>query len=154
MRTVETLVAVLLASVATAFAYQSTPTMADPPCFVPLRLISCHDADTLTADVLLPFGDVVLTGQVIRAQGYDAWEINRTRKSVAITDDEIRRGKIARDALKKLIAESTGLYATPSKEPGVYGRTSAYLWVRQNDAAMLPVAKWAADNGHCRGGVK
>lgn len=148
-RIAETFVAVLMASVVTAAAYQPAPTLAPPPCFVRLRVNSIHDADTLRADILLPFG-VVLPDRAIRAQGYDAHEISRVRSTVIISDAELAKGREAKAALEKLVADSLGMYAVESDERGVYGRTSAYLYVRSKDGAMLSVAKWAEENGHCR----
>ena len=148
-RTIEAMIAVVLGSVVTAFAYQPSPTIAPPPCFVRLRVNSIHDADTLRADMLLPFG-VVLPDRAIRAQGYDAWELSRVRSTVVISDAELAKGKEAQAALQKLISDSLGIYAVESKEAGVYGRVSAYLYVQNKDGTMLSVARWAEDNGHVR----
>jgi hypothetical protein len=66
-----------------------------PTCAVPLVNFAVHDGDTLIhADILCPFG-VTLRNRAIRAAGYDAWEIDRTRQTVTVTDAEIERGKAA-----------------------------------------------------------
>lgn len=147
-RLIEALVAVFLSGVVVALAAPS-PTVAPPQCFCKLANTQIHDVDTIKADIVLPFG-VVLPSRSIRAQSYDGWEIDRTRKTVIISDAELAKGKEARAALEKLISDSLGLYAVESKDPGVYGRVSAYLYVQTKDGTMLSVARWAEDNGHVR----
>lgn len=145
----EAVFAVLFASTMTALAYQPAPVVAPPPAFVKLANVALHDVDSLRADIVLPFG-VTLPDRSIRAQGFDGWEIDRTRKTVTITDEELVKGKEARKQLQSLIVASKGLYAVESDEKGVYGRVSAFLYVQQADGTMLSVAKWAEENGHCR----
>lgn len=149
MRNTEAVIAVLLASVVAYGAYQPAPTVAPPPAFVKLANVALHDVDSLRADIVLPFG-VTLPDRSIRAQGFDGWEIDRTRKTVTITDEELVKGKEARKQLQALIVASKGLYAVESDEKGVYGRVSAFLYVQTQDGSMLSVAKWAEENGHCR----
>jgi hypothetical protein len=110
-----------------------------------------HDADTFECVIHLPFG-VDLPGRSIRAQGYDAWEVTRARQTVgSITDDEIAKGKKARDELAKL-CESQSVWLEPSTNPGVYGRTSANVWLRDDKGQWTELSQYAQEHGWCRDG--
>lgn len=118
-----------------------------PQQAVPCQVINVHDGDTLTVDLILPFG-ITLRERSIRAYGYDAWEISRNRRTVKITANELVRGKLAKTALEQLIAEGK-LFAEDSGERDPYGRTSARLWI-QKDQDWINVATWMQEHGHCR----
>lgn len=124
------------------------PAIATPTGAVPVEVISLHDADTLRVNVLLPFG-VTLRNKSIRAFGYDAWEISRTRQTVKVNASEIEKGKAAKAALEQLIATGT-LYVVESGEADPYGRTSAWLYVRTKAGDWISVAAWMEKEGHCR----
>jgi endonuclease YncB( thermonuclease family) len=120
-----------------------------PVSAVPVEVISIHDADTLRVNVLLPFG-ITLRDKSIRAFGYDAWEVSRTRQTVKVTENEIVKGKAARAALAKLIETGT-LYVVDSTAADPYGRTSAWLYVRRkDDGRFVSVAAYMKNAGHCR----
>jgi len=68
----------------------------------PVIVRSVYDGDTFTLDIDLDFG-FWLKGETVRAMGYDAWEVTRTRKTVGeITDQEIAKGKEARTYVENL----------------------------------------------------
>jgi endonuclease YncB( thermonuclease family) len=131
-------------------------TAADPkaPLFaVPCDVVSVHDGDTLHVNVHLGFG-VDLPDRTIRAFGFDAWEVTKTRHSAAtesqpITDEEIAKGKAARDELAELLKQGQ-LFIEDSGERDPYGRTSAVLWVRMPNRGWLFVAAWMESHNHLR----
>jgi len=86
-----------------------------PPCFIPCRILGTpHDCDTFKADILLPWG-VTLRDRTIRTD-YDAWEVNRVRRTVEVTDEEIRRGKQGLAALVEAAGpDGGGLPATAAR---------------------------------------
>lgn len=121
-----------------------------PTAAVEVANINLHDGDTIThCDLLLPFG-VTLRNRSIRAFGYDAWEIDRTRQTVEVTDAEIERGKRAKAGLLFLIGDGT-LWAEDSGERDPYGRVSAWLWVKTKSGQWIDVAQWMTNNNHVRG---
>jgi endonuclease YncB( thermonuclease family) len=120
-----------------------------PTCAVPLVNFAVHDGDTLIhADILCPFG-VTLRNRAIRAAGYDAWEIDRTRQTVTVTDAEIERGKAAKAALEQLISSGT-LYIEDSGKSDPYGRVSGALGVRTKTGEWIDVAEFMRTNHHTR----
>lgn len=151
-RTVEFFVAIGVEILLLFIVYQEPkPTLAPPPCYVPIEVLSVHDGDTLKANIVLPFGSVVLREQNIRLQGFDAWEINRIRQTVVITEEELHKGREAKAALIKLLtATGTRVYAQPSDDKGAYGRVSAVLAVQQADGKLVDVASWMKERGHGR----
>lgn len=119
------------------------------PCYVPIRVLSIHDADTLRADVLLPWG-VTLRDRTLRLD-YDAWEISRVRQTVEVTDEEIAKGKAAREGLAAILSTATAVYVQPTDEEyGAYNRLSASLWIKPKEGPLVSVRRWAEANGHVR----
>jgi endonuclease YncB( thermonuclease family) len=121
---------------------------AGPVCPVRATVEELHDADSPKVTIHLPFG-VDLPHRDLRAVGYDAWEVSRTRRTVVVTTAEITKGKQARDELAKLIAGGT-LYVEETRQSDPYGRTNAVMWVRRADGTWVDVAAWMLKNGHTR----
>ena len=107
-----------------------------------------HDGDTLIITIHLPFS-IDLPSRSVRAWGYDAWEVSRVRRTVIISDEEIEKGLIARDALSKLLG-TFGLWVEETDLRDPYGRTSCRLWSKFDDGEWLDVASWMKANGHTR----
>jgi endonuclease YncB( thermonuclease family) len=113
-----------------------------------------HDGDTITRGVIdLGWGRKLHIGPHeeapgIRAFGYDAWEVTRTRQTVTVTDAEIKKGLAARDDLVELL-KSGSLWAEDSGQRDPYGRISAVLWVKQGDNWIF-LAGWMEARGHLR----
>lgn len=93
-------------------------------CWCAVQVLRVIDADTLVANVHLPWS-VVLVDQTLRVDSYDAWETSKRRQSEAageITDDEVVKGRIAKSEFEKLLPTGT-LYAKPGLIPrDNYGR--------------------------------
>jgi hypothetical protein len=151
MKTFFAAAAAWLAACFCAFA-QQTPTA--PTCAQLVRVDRIHDADTIFG--VIDKGDGVLldcTKTGIRAAGYDAFEVSRVRHSSAtesqpITDDEIAKGKIARDELARLMAMGQ-FYVEPSESKDPHGRVLATYWIKLPNG-WLHVGSWMQAHGHCR----
>lgn len=112
-------------------------------------VIDVHDGDTVKVTIHCPLLGIDAPNVSIRAYGYDAYEITRTRQTVTVTDAEIVKGKAARDDLAQLIAGGE-LWLEDSGQRDPYGRTSAWLWVKLGDGSWVFVPKYMDDHGHLR----
>lgn len=122
-----------------------------PPCYVPVKVLAVTDCDTIKADALLPWG-VTLRDRTFRLD-FDAHEVSRIRQTVEVTDEEIAKGKVARDELAALVAKAEAVYVQPTgEEYGAYNRLSASLWIKPKDGELIDVRKWAIERGHVRAG--
>lgn len=126
-----------------------TPSQITAPANFPrVRLTAVHDGDTLTGDILFPFG-VALLSESIRCDGYDAWEISRGRGGVVVTDAELQKGKIARDAFTDLLKSADAVLAVPGKGDRSFGRLIAKIYIVKGEK-IIDVAEWMDDHGHTR----
>lgn len=108
-----------------------------------------HDADTLASGVIrLPWG-VAITGRSVRSD-YDAWEVSRVRQTVKVTEDEIARGKAARDELTKMLGELVMYVSLPERDIDPYDRIDAVWWVRTKDGNYERLATIAKQKGWIR----
>jgi len=114
-----------------------------------VRNVRVVDGDTLEADIDLPMR-VTLRQEMIRCAGYDAWEANKRRRSVNVTDEEVIKGKAATEALKSLIASGQLMVQLEEDDRDVYGRVLARLYVAR-DAELVSVSDWMTKEGHTRG---
>lgn len=125
---------------------------ADPPrTLVPCKVTEIHDADTFWCDALLPW-DITIRHQSVRVQGADAWEITRARRTVTITDAELKKGRIAKDAVTALFGSAKAIYLEPPRAgdvPDPHSRMSAWVWVWDGEK-LIDFAQWLKDNGHTR----
>lgn len=125
----------------------------DPPrTLVRCKVTEVHDADTFWCDVLLPW-DVAILHQKIRVQGADAWEIDRSRKTVKITTEELAKGKVAKAAVVELFSKADGVYLEPPRKGDIidpHSRMSAYVWVFYKDKGLIALDQWLKDNGYVR----
>jgi len=113
-----------------------------------LRNVRVVDGDTLEADIDLPMR-VTLRQEMIRCAGYDAWEENKRRRSVNVTDEEVIKGKAATEALKSLIASGQLMVQLEEDDRDVYGRVLARLYVAR-EGELVSVADWMTANRHTR----
>lgn len=137
-----------------AFAQVESPKAPTFP--VPVKVLEIKDGDTISADLLLPWG-VTLRGQDIRENSFDAWESSKRRHSAAageITDAEVVKGKLAAEAFRKLLS-SGEVFVEPSRtekafgDRDVFGRVLAKIWVAK-DGAWLDVSAEMKRRGHSR----
>ena len=108
-----------------------------------LKITKIHDGDTVTADIEMDF-DVTIRNQSIRFEDFDAWEISRVRRTVEVTDVEIRLGIKARDALIEFLKDKE-VKILPSKKRDPYGRVLGKLYCNGTD-----VNQWMREHGHER----
>lgn len=140
---------ILLSATFLAFTALGVAAGADSPTSA-VKVVNpvLHDGDTLRGDLWLPF-NVTLHNRPLRAFGYDAWEINHTRQTVSISEEEIERGIKAKEELQALIDSGT-LYAEDSGDIDPYGRLSAWLWIKTKRGDWIDVAAWMKRNHHVR----
>jgi endonuclease YncB( thermonuclease family) len=112
----------------------------------PVNVLRIYDGDTVWVNIDLGF-DLVLKNKSLRFSEFDAWEINRVRRTVEITDEEIVKGKQARDALVKLISDQQ-LFLESEKQTDPYGRLNGTLYFYSD--GWVNVTKWLIENGHAR----
>lgn len=113
------------------------------------------DADTIYAERLhIGFG-VELHAEKIRAADYDAWESKRYRRGKNITDEELRKGRLAANELRELLAGHR-LFAYPvsgKRSRGSFGRLLAnfrYCKLDEPAELSLQLRLWMRDRGHIR----
>lgn len=109
------------------------------------------DGDTIKGDIYLGW-NIVLKDQTIRLLGFDAWETSRRRRSVDVTDEEIKKGKIAEEELRELIRRCYEIYLVPGQEErGYYGRVLGKLYLKMPyKKRLLDVSKYMIQHGHDR----
>jgi endonuclease YncB( thermonuclease family) len=127
-----------------AFAF---PLLNGLPRAVNVRVI---DGDTIDADIVLSWG-VTLRRQRIRAADFDAWESSRRRRSVEVTDAEVRRGKAASAGLAAMLNGcSLYLVPQPGEERDRYGRVLAIWLLACDDGQPVRVRSLMAARGYLR----
>jgi len=93
-------------------------------CWCYANVVRVIDADTLVADVYLPWG-VCLIDQTLRVDTHDCWESSKRRQSEAageITDEEVAKGKTAERELTETL-QDWQLWVRPGITPrDNYGR--------------------------------
>ena len=102
---------------------------ARPKVYLRLERFALHDADTLTADILLPYG-ITWSRRKIRVEGYDAWETSTARRTVGeITADEIAKGARATDHAWLVLGGADAVYIEADEEPHwTYERLLGEIW--------------------------
>jgi len=120
-----------------------------PVSALPCDVVSVHDGDTLKVIVHVELLDIHTGPTSVRCASYDAWEINRVRQTIGfISDEEIEKGKKARDALVALLATGK-LYLEPTADSDPHGRLEAELWLLKDDS-WTRVSTWMKRHGHDR----
>lgn len=139
-----------------AFTPAAPPKQTVPHCLFKVDVGRIVDADTIIATVIrFPWG-VALADERVRLAGFDAWEDSKFRFGQDTTEEELAKGALATEALKKLIDqyEYTWLQPYPlstSAKRGAYGRPEAMLFLSNEDMSdVLNVAAWMRENGHDR----
>ena len=116
------------------------------------RVVKVIDGDTLKVETLMLPWDVALTNQRIRIADFDAWESSYRRRSVNVTDEEVKKGKKATEDLKELVANAQ-VFVLPYKQRSrdVYGRILATIEI-QKDNQTIQLIDWMKERGHLRDG--
>lgn len=98
-----------------------------------------HDVDTLSdGTIRLPWS-IAIIGKKIRAD-YDGWEISRVRQTVTITEEELRKGKLARDELVELLRHGTLYISLPDADIDPWDRLDAIWWYRDQTGSITRIA--------------
>lgn len=121
----------------------------DPPTYARCVISRWHDADTFYGTLYFGFGVSYTPAKGIRAYGYDAWEINKIRRTVKVEEAEILRGEEALSAIKELVS-SGSLFVQDTGKEDPYGRASCTLWLYKPDKTWINVAQWMVEHGHDR----
>lgn len=134
-------------------ANDTTTTRTAPTVFVRVEINgsdNVHDGDTLVrARLLLPLG-LSIYPVSIRAAHYDAWEVSRVRRTVDITDDELAKGKRAKEALFAILSKGAiylEILADGARDP--YGRILGALRV-WDGSTLLDVSEQMIAAGNAR----
>lgn len=123
--------------------------IAQPYCPCEVKGFWLHDGDTLKAyEIRLPFS-ASIRDQSIRADGFDAWEIDKTRKTIVYDADEAKKGLAAWKSLSELLSDG-GLWIDETGKRDPYGRLNARLWTKDRSGKWIDVAAWMKEHGHDR----
>jgi len=115
----------------------------------PIRISRVLDGDTVQSTILMPWG-LGLVDRFVRLLDYDAWEIHRRRGGQVISDAEIAKGLVAKQALTDLCAKATS--ASVERGPrdfDDFGRVLGRLFLTTPDGE-INVAEWMTAHGHTR----
>lgn len=123
-----------------------------PPVYLRLSGVFVNDGDTLTADVLLPYG-ITWSRRKIRVLGFDAYESSPARRTVELVPDEIALGRRATAAAIKCLAEADAVFieATPDLET-TYDRMLGRIWFDPpgEDETLVEFGAWMRQRGFAR----
>lgn len=138
------------------------------PVLVRLENVTVHDGDTLKADLVFPCG-IRKVNQSIRGRGWDAPEVTRTRDTGVFKTmtgpqwrEEIARGVVVRDDLRKLLAcDSEGVATNPvwvsiSDADAAYSRLECDIWTERVKGfgpgafERVNIREWIVNNGYDR----
>ncbi len=119
-----------------------------------LEGVDLIDGDTVAFKVLnLPY-NVAIVNRKIRDNSYDTWESRLVQRSTGpeVTDEEIAKGKLAKEAFNNLLKDGDLFVMPPVKEPKFdsFGRLLGKLYIKQKDGVILDVGKYMKENGHTR----
>jgi endonuclease YncB( thermonuclease family) len=98
------------------------------------------DGDTLEATVKFPWG--VMVRKKFRAVDYDACESSKRRRSVKVTDEEVKIGKKATQEFKKLLSENELIIDTDKGKTDLYGRPLVIFYYEKDDGSVSSVREW------------
>ena len=125
----------------------AAPNPIAPVCVVPLSAIRVKDGDTIEANIDFPL-KLSLRDESIRMDSYDAWETSKRRRSVKVTDEEIQKGLVAKQALVDWLRTGKP-YLRPQQKRDVYGRVLGTLYI-EKQGVLYEAARFMTKNGHAR----
>lgn len=95
----------------------------------PITSRNIHDADTFKkTDISIKEFNIVLVDQDIRCSDFDACEVSRVRKTVDITDLELKIGKQAAEYVNNL-SKNYQFYIVTDGKKDVYGRMLGQIYL-------------------------
>lgn len=123
--------------------------------YCPVVAYVVHDVDTVVkATVQLPF-NTQRNNLTIRDATFDGYEVSRARRAVTITDEELVKGRAARDKLIKALKTQYVLQASEPpegwKDIDPYERLDAQLWLYDPKTKQrITLRQWALENDGVR----
>ena len=79
------------------------------------------DGDTIEGDIKFPL-NVTLTDVIIRFEDFDAWESSKRRRTVVVTDEEVKLGISATKFITRLLDDNLIFIELDGDDRDVYGR--------------------------------
>lgn len=119
----------------------------DPKELLPAHILEIKDGDTVRATIELGWG--VSVTDDIRFLDFDAWETSKRRKTVDVTDEEIKKGKVAKEFLTTLTS-GRQLYCLHTNQREVYGRILTKFYFYDKSNKLVDVSATMKENGHER----
>lgn len=104
------------------------------------------DGDTIVGHIHMDW-DITLRFQSIRMVDYDAWESSKIRRSVNVTDEEVRKGKLATIELREHLRGKVLMISPRGRDN--YGRLLGKIWTVENNK-KTPIASFMKQQGHIR----
>jgi len=123
--------------------------------YCPVIAYEVHDVDTVVkATLQLPF-NTLRNRLAIRDATFDGYEVSRVRQTVKITDEELAKGRAARDKLIEVLKTRYELQASDPpegwKDIDPYDRLDAQLWLYERSTGQrISLRKWALENDAVR----
>lgn len=123
--------------------------------YCPVIAYEVHDVDTVVkATLQLPF-NTLRNRLAIRDATFDGYEVSRVRQTVKITDEELAKGRAARDKLIEVLKTRYELQASEPpegwKDIDPYDRLDAQLWLYERSTGQrISLRKWALENDAVR----
>lgn len=112
-----------------------------------VEVIAIHDGDTIKARIDLGWG--VSITDTVRFLDFDAWEITKQRRTVDVTDEEVKKGKIAKEALIAMLKDRK-VYCLRTGKREVYGRILTKLYYVDKNGKLIDVSQAMKESGHER----
>lgn len=91
-----------------------------------------HDADTYVFDIFVMDLSLALVNQKCREQTFDSCEVNRIRKTVTITNEELIRGRQAQIFVQDLFNRYQ-IFITTKSKLDAYGRRLVTVYLSDID---------------------
>jgi len=123
-----------------------------PQTKYPVTLVGdLHDADSPVFNIFVPDLDLALINQKTRIENFDSCEVNRVRRTVIITKEELRRGIEARDYVIDLFKKYAVYISTKGKRDA-YGRllVTVYLTDKEHNPEVLDLKDLIFENKYDR----
>ena len=122
------------------------------PTYLRLSGLRMGDADTITANIHLPYA-IVWSNRRIRVLGFDAYESSNARRTVEFVPDELERGKRATDDGWKCLYGADAVYIEATEDVDeTWGRILGTVWFDPpgESSELVNYGDWMRGRGHAR----